>query len=153
MADRIGSVAPGLQADIIGLVGDPLKDITAVRRVAFVMKGGIVYQNAARGTVPADTGLRPQSPPMILVPLRYSPMMAVKRLLRNGSILPGASPASSDVSSRGRLGCQTGCGWKRLAGSLPKAFSVSWFSRPLRRSDVSSISLSSMRKKLCDALQ
>jgi imidazolonepropionase-like amidohydrolase len=49
MADRIGSIAPGLQADIIALDGDPLKDITAVRRVVFVMKGGVVYRNAARG--------------------------------------------------------------------------------------------------------
>jgi imidazolonepropionase-like amidohydrolase len=45
MADQIGSIAPGLQADIIALDGDPLKDITAVRRVVFVMKGGIVYRN------------------------------------------------------------------------------------------------------------
>lgn len=48
MADQIGSIAPGLQADIIALDGDPLKDITAVRRVVFVMKGGIVYKNVAR---------------------------------------------------------------------------------------------------------
>jgi imidazolonepropionase-like amidohydrolase len=47
MADRIGSVAPGLQADIIALDGDPLQDITAVRRVVFVMKGGVVYKNDA----------------------------------------------------------------------------------------------------------
>ena len=52
MADKIGSIAPGLEADIIALNGDPLKDITAVRRVVFVMKGGIVYKNAARGTIP-----------------------------------------------------------------------------------------------------
>jgi imidazolonepropionase-like amidohydrolase len=51
MADQIGSIAPGLQADIIALDGDPLKDITAVRRVVFVMKGGIVYKNAARGKI------------------------------------------------------------------------------------------------------
>ena len=49
MADQIGSIAPGLQADIIALDGDPLKDITAVRRVVFVMKGGIVYKNTAHG--------------------------------------------------------------------------------------------------------
>jgi imidazolonepropionase-like amidohydrolase len=48
MADQIGSIAPGLQADIIALDGDPLKDITAVRRVVFVMKGGVVYKNTAR---------------------------------------------------------------------------------------------------------
>src|ERR1043165_3234642 len=48
MADQIGSIAPGLQADIIALDGDPLKEITAVRRVVFVMKGGVVYKNDAR---------------------------------------------------------------------------------------------------------
>jgi len=47
MADRIGSIAPGLEADIIALDGDPLKDISAVRRVVFVMKGGIVLQEHA----------------------------------------------------------------------------------------------------------
>jgi imidazolonepropionase-like amidohydrolase len=46
MADRIGSIAPGLDADIIAIMGDPLKDITAVRRVVFVMKGGVVYRYA-----------------------------------------------------------------------------------------------------------
>ena len=45
MADQIGSIAAGLQADIIALDGDPLKDITAVRRVVFVMKGGAVYSH------------------------------------------------------------------------------------------------------------
>ena len=48
LADQIGSIAPGLQADIIALDGNPLKDITAVRRVVFVMKGGVVYKNVAR---------------------------------------------------------------------------------------------------------
>ncbi|MGC2182720.1 MAG: amidohydrolase family protein [Terriglobales bacterium] len=48
MADEIGAIAPGLQADIIALDGDPLKDITAVQRVIFVMKGGVVYKNDAR---------------------------------------------------------------------------------------------------------
>jgi imidazolonepropionase-like amidohydrolase len=45
MSDKIGSIAPGLEADIIALSGDPLKDITAVRQVVFVMKGGVVYKN------------------------------------------------------------------------------------------------------------
>jgi imidazolonepropionase-like amidohydrolase len=46
MSNQIGSIAPGLEADIIALDGDPIKDITAVRRVVFVMKGGVVYKNA-----------------------------------------------------------------------------------------------------------
>jgi imidazolonepropionase-like amidohydrolase len=52
MGNQIGSIAPGLQADIIALDGDPLKDITAVRRVVFVMKGGVVHKNPARGAIP-----------------------------------------------------------------------------------------------------
>jgi len=56
MGDQIGSIVPGLQADIIALTGDPLKDITAVRRVVFVMKGGMVYKNAARGAIPVYAG-------------------------------------------------------------------------------------------------
>jgi len=47
MSKHIGTIAPGLQADIIALDGDPLKDIKAVRQVVFVMKGGVVYKNEA----------------------------------------------------------------------------------------------------------
>jgi len=50
LSDQIGLIAPDLQADIIALDGDPLKDITAVRRVVFVMKAGMVYKNVSRGT-------------------------------------------------------------------------------------------------------
>jgi imidazolonepropionase-like amidohydrolase len=50
MSDQIGAIAPGLQADIIALEGDPLKDITAVRRVVFVMKGGVVYKYSRSAT-------------------------------------------------------------------------------------------------------
>jgi imidazolonepropionase-like amidohydrolase len=52
MADEIGALLPGLQADIIAVDGDPLKDITAVRRVVFVMKGGVVYKNEIRSCLP-----------------------------------------------------------------------------------------------------
>lgn len=47
MGDQIGTIAPGYQADIIAVKGDPLKDITLVRQVTFVMKGGVVYKNVA----------------------------------------------------------------------------------------------------------
>ena len=44
MGDRLGSLAPGYEADIIAIDGDPITDITAVRRVVFVMRGGVVYK-------------------------------------------------------------------------------------------------------------
>jgi imidazolonepropionase-like amidohydrolase len=42
---KIGSLAAGYEADLIATDGDPTADITAVRRVSFVMKGGKVYRN------------------------------------------------------------------------------------------------------------
>ena len=48
IGERRGSIAPGYQADIIALEGDPLKDITSVRRVVFVMKGGTVYNQHSK---------------------------------------------------------------------------------------------------------
>lgn len=52
----IGTLAPGYEADLIAVDGDPTTDITAVTRVAFVMKGGKVFKHVAppttRGTQP-----------------------------------------------------------------------------------------------------
>ena len=41
----IGTLAQGFEADLIGLDGDPTTDITALTRVAFVMKAGRIYEN------------------------------------------------------------------------------------------------------------
>jgi len=49
LQNEIGAIAPGMHADIIAVDGDPLKDITAVRRVVFVMKNGKVYKNVVPG--------------------------------------------------------------------------------------------------------
>ena len=48
LGSRIGAIAPGMEADLVATEGNPLDDITNVRRVVFVMKGGRVYKNAAR---------------------------------------------------------------------------------------------------------
>ena len=51
----IGTLAPGYEADLVAVDGDPLTDITAVTRVAFVMKGGKVYKHVARPARRAPT--------------------------------------------------------------------------------------------------
>jgi imidazolonepropionase-like amidohydrolase len=40
---ELGAVVPGMAADLVAVVGDPLKDITELERVRFVMKGGVTY--------------------------------------------------------------------------------------------------------------
>src|SRR5580704_10357624 len=45
--DKIGAIAPGMDADIIAMDGDPLHDPSAARRVVFVMKGSKVYESLA----------------------------------------------------------------------------------------------------------
>jgi imidazolonepropionase-like amidohydrolase len=44
LAKEVGTVAPGFQADLVATDGNPLDDITAVRRVVFVMKAGKLYR-------------------------------------------------------------------------------------------------------------
>jgi imidazolonepropionase-like amidohydrolase len=45
MADRIGTLAPGLQADAVAVTGDPLRDIRMLESVVFVMANGRVHRS------------------------------------------------------------------------------------------------------------
>ena len=44
-SDRVGTLEPGKFADVIAVNDNPLTDITALERVTFVMKGGVVIRN------------------------------------------------------------------------------------------------------------
>jgi imidazolonepropionase-like amidohydrolase len=44
-SDKLGTIEAGKWADTVAVSGDPLKDITELQRVMFVMKGGVVFKN------------------------------------------------------------------------------------------------------------
>ncbi|HEV2126626.1 MAG TPA: amidohydrolase family protein [Chloroflexota bacterium] len=48
LGEKIGLIAPGMEADPIGVDGDPPEDITALRCMVFVVKGGKIYKNRKR---------------------------------------------------------------------------------------------------------
>jgi len=63
LAGEVGSLKPGMQADIIAVDESPLDDITELKHVSFVMKGGIVYKSpaadpSAQGQKARDPGQR-----------------------------------------------------------------------------------------------
>ena len=48
LGDKVGAIAPGMEADLVAVDGNPLEDITAVRRVVWVMRGGKIVMNVRR---------------------------------------------------------------------------------------------------------
>jgi imidazolonepropionase-like amidohydrolase len=44
MSGRLGEISPGAFADVVATNGDPLKDISVLEKISFVMKDGIVYK-------------------------------------------------------------------------------------------------------------
>ena len=47
-SDKMGTIEPGKWADLVAVSGDPLKDITELERVKFVMKAGAIFKNDLR---------------------------------------------------------------------------------------------------------
>ncbi len=45
MNGKLGEVSAGAYADLIAVQSDPLKDVSVLEHVAFVMKDGIIYKN------------------------------------------------------------------------------------------------------------
>lgn len=56
-AQDIGSIQTGRYADIVAVEGDPLRDITLMHKIRFVMKGGVVYKSDGRAA-PEPASLR-----------------------------------------------------------------------------------------------
>ncbi|HEV2197192.1 MAG TPA: amidohydrolase family protein [Candidatus Acidoferrum sp.] len=44
-SDKTGTIEAGKWADLVAVSGDPLKDITELQKVKFVMKGGVIHKN------------------------------------------------------------------------------------------------------------
>jgi imidazolonepropionase-like amidohydrolase len=54
-ADRIGRIAPGMDADLIAVEGDPVADVTRLQNVNFVMRRGTIHKiGGARQVFPAE---------------------------------------------------------------------------------------------------
>ena len=52
LGKKVGTVAPGFDADLVAFDGDPRKDAQSFMRVAFVMKGGVVHRLPPRSAAP-----------------------------------------------------------------------------------------------------
>jgi len=90
MADRIGSIAPGMEADLIAVEGDPVADITALQHVVFVMKGGRVYRNGREGARLMDRPFGASGPALVL------PSVSILDSIR-ASIVRSVTPAGAKI--------------------------------------------------------
>ena len=102
MADRIGSVAPGMEADLIAVDGDPLADITALQRIVFVMKGGRVYRNGREGARLMD---RPGGPngAMLVLP-NVTILDSIRASIVRSGISTGASVQIATIMRQDSVG-------------------------------------------------
>jgi imidazolonepropionase-like amidohydrolase len=91
MADRIGSVAAGMEADLIAVDGNPVVDVTALQRVVFVMKGGRVYRNGREGARLMDRVGGPNGPMLVL------PNVTILDSIRASIVRSGISTGGASI--------------------------------------------------------
>jgi imidazolonepropionase-like amidohydrolase len=95
LGKQLGVVAPGFDADLIAIEGDPSRDIRALRRVTFVMKGGKVYRDPTSGAAPDPRALvgkwSGMSGPDVSVALEFA---------ADGSLRTIAAPESESSAAR-----------------------------------------------------
>ena len=65
MGESLGRIAPGYEADLIAIDGDPVRDLTAVRSVVFVMRGGVIYKWTPARAPPAGEPGHPSATRLI----------------------------------------------------------------------------------------
>ena len=87
MADRIGTVVVGMEADLIAVEGNPLEDITALERVQFVMRGGRVYRNGRDARRFFES--RPGAITIVMPGVRQLPTVSVLDSLTRGGTYTG----------------------------------------------------------------
>ncbi len=54
LSAQVGSLEPGKRADLIAVMGDPLEDVTVLKSVGFVMRGGLVFKDEGLGGTAAS---------------------------------------------------------------------------------------------------
>jgi imidazolonepropionase-like amidohydrolase len=54
---KVGTLEAGKWADVIGVSGDPLKDVKVLQAVKFVMKAGVIYKGAGQVVAGGGTGV------------------------------------------------------------------------------------------------
>ena len=85
MGDRIGSVVPGMEGDLIAVEGNPAEDITALERVVFVMKAGRVYRNSRQSARVLDRSAGSIISGYLQPGLPYGALDTIRAALARGS--------------------------------------------------------------------